>query len=182
MSKKARSCYEEFLGRYKAQLKKIEKVPLVILVWGPGPGGGDLYDKRLQIRELLRSLGHVALFSEEINTGPIPPGLSARDLEECQAHEAHCIIAIQGSPGSIGEVHDFAGLMDIGHKILIFIDESAQDGYSYKGALQELKQRYTDCVETFNYPKDIKECNLVNSVLSKVRKLQITEWRSRLRK
>lgn len=51
--------------------------------------------------------------------------------------------------------------------MLVFIDNRHQDGYSFKGALRELRTLYNN-VETYEYPKDIHECNLVASVLKKV--------------
>ena len=159
-------------------MREVAETPLTILVWGPGPQGGDLYNKRLQIRGQLRSIGIAALFSEEINVVGNYPELSAKANEMCQALAADFIIVIQSSPGSTAEVHDFAGFIeDIGRKMLIFIDERAQDGYSFTGALRELKVRY-NCVETFSYPKDIEECNLMQAVQDKVRMLQLTKWRN----
>jgi len=71
------------------------------------------------------------------------PDLSAKARELLQAIAADFIVILQGSPGSIAEVHDFAGFIrEIGSKMLIFIDERAQEGYSDTGALHELKTLY----------------------------------------
>jgi hypothetical protein len=99
----------------------------------------------------------------------------------CQAIAADFVLVIQSSPGSVAEVHDLAGLVkEVGRKMLIFVDDRHQDGYSFKGALRELKTLYNN-VETYKYPKDINECNLVAAVMKKVRMLQAAKWRSGLR-
>lgn len=179
MSPEAQAFYEgSFLPAYKELMKKIDRTPLSILIWGPGPGGGQLYEKRVQIRGQLRLLGLAAVFSEEIDATNPSKRFSSKAKELCQAIAADFIVVIQASPGSIAEVHDFAGLFAaVGRKMLIFIDERFQEGYSYSGTLQELRQLYNN-VETYRYPEDISECHLLNAVEKKVRVLQAAKWRS----
>lgn len=133
MTPDARRLYEEeFLPRYKELLESVERTPLVILVWGPGPSGEDLYEKRVQILNALRTCGHTALSSEQIDADCPIKYMSAKARELLQAKAANFIVVIQGSPGSTAEVHDFAGfIQDIGPKMLIFIDERFREGYSY---------------------------------------------------
>jgi hypothetical protein len=179
MSPEARELYESiFIPSIERYAKQIERTPLSILVWGPAQGGGKLYDKRLQIRGELRKRGMAAVFSEEIC--PVGAPVSLKETEMLQAMAADFIIIIQGSPGSIGEAHDFSNfLLTIGRKMLIFIDERYKGGYSFQGALQELNALYGN-VETFSFPKDIDECHLLGSVLKKVHVLQVAKWRSSL--
>jgi len=183
MTPEAQAFYEEsFLPRYKALREKVRTTPLTVLIWGPGSGGDPLlYRKRLQIRGELRTWGLTALFSEEIDVGDDVIGLSAKANELCQAIEADFIIVLQASPGSVGEAHDFAEFVGgVGSKMVVFIDEQARGGYSYAGALYELRVLYKN-VETYSYPEDIVTCNLLGSVKSKVSVLQAVKWRAGVR-
>ena len=45
---------EEFLPRLSKIQKEVTRTTLGILVWGPGPTAGGLFDKRRQIRNQLR--------------------------------------------------------------------------------------------------------------------------------
>jgi hypothetical protein len=182
MSPTAKAYYKNtFVPQYETLIRQISETPLTVLVWGPGVSGGDLYQKRLQIRAQLRQAGCAAIFSEEIDSNITPFGFSAKANEMCQAKAADFIVIIQSSPGSTAEAHDFAEFVaDIGRKMLIFVDERAKEGYSYSGALEELRTLYHS-VETYKYPEDIQECNLTRSVQKKVQTLQAVKWRSSIK-
>ncbi|MCI0478758.1 MAG: hypothetical protein L0Y55_21145, partial [Anaerolineales bacterium] len=49
-----------FKPQYEKLQRAVQQTPLVILVWGPGASAGDLYQKRVQIRDELRRRGHAA--------------------------------------------------------------------------------------------------------------------------
>lgn len=168
----AQRLYEEvFLPRYERILKEIDQTCLHILVWGPGRGGGKLYEKRVKICNKLRELGHDALFSEDL---PSLPEKSQKVVELAQAQAADFIIVIEASHGSVGEVHDFAAYDDIIPKMLIFIDVQVTGGYNYR-ILGPYKTLYNN-VETFRYPEDIDECHLLTKILERVKALQQTKW------
>lgn len=176
LSPRAQQFFDQvFKPRYDALQQAVRQTPLVILVWGPGASAGDLYQKRLQIRDRLRELGHAAVFSEELEGGA-PAGASQKGIEFLQAQAADLIVVMQTSYGSVAEVHDFASFRVVNFKMLIFVDERAQDGYSYRGALTELKTLYGN-VETFKYPDDITQCHLLGKVLEKVGVLQMVKYR-----
>jgi hypothetical protein len=155
-----------FKPKYDSLQEAVRQTPLAILVWGPGTSAGDLYQKRVQIRDELRRRGHAAFFSEEL-AGMSPISLSQKGIEFLQAQAAAFIVVMQASYGSVAEVHDFAEHRVINYKLLIFIDEQAVDGYSYQGALTELKTLYNN-VETYKYPEDIAQCHLLTKVIEKV--------------
>ncbi|MBI5030212.1 MAG: hypothetical protein HZB51_06775 [Chloroflexi bacterium] len=165
-----------FKPKYQQLQEAVKQTPLAILVWGPGASAGDLYQKRLQIRDELRRRGHAALFSEELESSS-PESLSQKGIEFLQAQAADFIVVMQASYGSVAEVHDFAEHRVINFKMLIFIDERATDGYSYRGALAELKTLYNN-VETYKYPDDITQCHLLTKVLEKVNVLQMVKYRA----
>ena len=160
MSARAQRFYRRsFLPQYKKLQAQISATTLGILVWGPSSSGGDLYGKRLQIRDVLRNKGDAALFSEEIDEEMGNFGLPANARELLQAMTADFIIVIYGSPGAIAEVHDFAHfLQEIGSKLVVFVDERYVTGYGYSGALQELNEMYNN-VATYKYPEDIRDCH-----------------------
>jgi hypothetical protein len=177
LSPRAQQYFDQvFKPKYDALQQAVRQTPLVILVWGPGASAADLYKKRLQIRDELRRLGHVALFSEDLEGGS-PESMSQKGIEFLQAQAADFIVVMQTSFGSVAEVHDFAEHRVINFKMLIFIDERATDGYSYRGALTELKTLYNN-VETYKYPQDITECHLLTKVLEKVNVLQMVKYRA----
>lgn len=165
-----------FKPKYDALQQAVKQTPLAILVWGPGASAGDLFQKRVQIRDELRRRGHAAFFSEDLE-GTAPDSLSQKGIEFLQAQAADLIVVMQVSYGSVAEVHDFAEHRVINYKFLIFIDEKATDGYSYRGALAELKTLYNN-VETYKYPEDIVQCNLLKKVVEKVNVLQMVKYRA----
>jgi hypothetical protein len=168
---------ESFLPRYRALVNQVDQTPLAVLVWGPGASGGDLYQKRVQILGRLRQENVAAVFSEEIDQDAPVADCSTKARELLQAIAADLIIILQSSPGSIAEAHDFAGFVrDLGPKMLVFIDERARNGYAYSGALAELQALYSN-VHTFEYPKDIDECNLLIMVLKRIRVMRHVKWR-----
>lgn len=176
LSPRAQQFFEQvFRPKYEALQNAVKQVPLMILVWGPGESARDLYRKRLQIRDELRRRGHAAFFSEELAGAPAP-GMSLKGIEFLQAQAADFIVVMQASYGSVAEVHDFASFRVINFKMLIFIDQAATDGYSYQGALTELKTLYNN-VETYKYPEDIVQCNLLKKVMQKVDVLQMVKYR-----
>ena len=165
-----------FKLKYEQLQQAVKQTPLAILVWGPGASAGDLYQKRCQIRDELRRRGHAAFFSEDL-VDSSPTSLSQKGIEFLQAQAADLIVVMQASYGSVAEVHDFAEHRVINFKMLIFIDERATDGYSYRGALAELKALYNN-VETYKYPDDITQCHLLTKVLDKVNVLQMVKYRA----
>jgi len=103
--------------------------------------------------------------------------MSQKGIEFLQAQASDFIVVMQASYGSVAEVHDFAEHRVINFNMLIFIDERATDGYSYRGALTELKTLYNN-VETYKYPDDITQCHLLTKILQKVNVLQMVKYRA----
>jgi hypothetical protein len=171
---------EEFLPRLSKIQKEVKRTTLGILVWGPGPTAGGLFDKRRQIRNKLREDGHAALFSEDIAPDNFSPAWSLMDQELAQALVIDCIILLYSSAGSIGEAHDFAQYSQVAEKMLVFVDQRDRHGYGAQGALKDLHDRHKN-VEFFVYPKDVIECNLLEKVLLRVATLQIAKWRKSFR-
>jgi hypothetical protein len=180
MSSEAAAYYAKFLKRYRKKAQRVESTPLAVLIWGPGSTGGDLYEKRRQIRGVLLSKGDAAVFSEEIDAAAGDFGVTSKAREYLQAKESDFLVVLYGAPGSIGEVHDFAGFKEIASKMLIFVDSRHVGGYGYTGALKELSELYNN-VCTYEYPKDIHECHLLGKVEERLRILRWAKWLMRQR-
>ena len=177
LSPRAREYYERtFKPRLDAMQTDVAQMPLTILVWGPGQSNPELYAKRVQIRDELRQRGHAAFFSEDL-AEQRPVNYSQKAIEFLEASAADMVVVLQVSYGSVAEVHDFADYRVINSKMLIFISDQATDGYSYQGALNELKTLYNN-VDTFHPPDDITSCRLKTLVLEKVSLLQLLKWRA----
>ncbi len=171
---------EIFLPQISTIQEEMERVPLGILVWGPGRRGGKLYEKRRQIRGELRKRGHTAVFSEEIEPTGVRPGWSLKDLELVHAMAADFIVLLYSSDGSKAETHDFADFPQVADKLLVFVDKREKAGYGALGALHDMAQRYRN-VEFFRHPKDVVECNLLGKVLVRAESLRRAKWRERIR-
>lgn len=129
LSPEARDLFIKMLPNYHERLHQINKIPISVLIWGPSPSSQSPIGRiRRELRQLLRQKGNLAMFSEEI----CDPNseFSVRLQQLIQAEQFDLIISIPETPGSIGEIHDFANDIRVNKKILIFLDESYAGGYS----------------------------------------------------
>jgi hypothetical protein len=89
------------------------------------------------------------------------------------------IVVLQCSFGSAAEVHDFAGfLRDVGRKMMVFISRDLENGYSWGGALKEMRLQYGN-VHSFAYPKDVEDCRLSAMVIERAESLRHAVWQQR---
>jgi hypothetical protein len=163
--------YQLFAPIVKHKLEAANRPPLRILVWGPGPSGGELYLKRVQIRDWLARLGHAAVFSED-TTSPrqlTAGGLNLTIEEFLQATSCDYIVCLMASPGAIGEVHDFAKRRKIACKMMVCVDANHRDGYSAKGALG-IFEGFNGKLDWFKNPEDLTSCQLATRVVQQVEK------------
>jgi hypothetical protein len=96
-------------------------------------------------------------------------GINLSVAELLQAREYEYIFSIMGSPGSIGEVHDFCHMPEIAHKMTICINEEHLSGYSGQGVLRIFEGNHGR-IEKFKFPEDITECHLLGRVVDQVEK------------
>ena len=149
-----------------------------ILIWGPGPSGGDIYQKRLELRKKLQQLGHTVHFSEDVCTTDLltRTGLNLSVAELIQAVHYDYIVCFMASPGSIGEVHDFARVKKIAAKMMICVDNRHREGYSGKGVLH-IFEGYNGKLDWFEYPTDIRDCHLASRVIEQIHKVaEMKQW------
>ena len=129
---------QQELERWDAErqehVSEIKKIPLRILVWGPGTASSSpVAQKRIAIRDALVAEGFLAVFSEIWKDAA--PGLSQKTNELTQALGAKLIlILIEDSPGGLGEMHDFSGHEDIIKVMYVMSPRRYSGGYSLQGA------------------------------------------------
>jgi len=176
-SARAKQYHDEvFKKREKEIQEEIEKTQLSILIWGPGANDDKMYGKRVEILNELRGKDLDAFFSEEeIKETPTKNNLSLKNIEMSQAQAVDLIIVIPCSIGSIAELHDFAAFKNIAAKMLIFMDEHTKVSYTGRGAARDLSNIYRK-VETFKYPEDTQNGNLLNRVLEIVLSFQWAKY------
>ncbi len=167
---------EELLLAIAAKIKRMTR--LKVLVFGPGPNGGDIYRKRCELRDRLGSLGHTAHFGEDICKPDVlkASGLNVSAGEYLAAIGYDYIVILMTSPGSIGEAHDFARVQRLASKMMICVDQNHKEGYSAQGVLRQF-EGLNGKMDWFEYPKDITDCHLSTRVLEQIQKLaELKQW------
>jgi hypothetical protein len=162
--------YDKIIG-YMTQ-DFVNRSRLSVMIWGPSEQGNEeLFKKRVQIRDKLRDLGHQADFSEDILTPDalFAGGINLSVAELLMARGYEYIICIMGSPGSVGEVHDFCHMPEIAHKMTICVNEEHLSGYSGRGVLEIFEGNHGR-IEKFKFPQDITDCHLLRCVVDQIDK------------
>ncbi len=115
-------------------LSHIMQVPVAALVWGPNPTSANpVASTRLTLREELRKKGHYAEFSEDLYDSRSPHSLIAQQVAQAEAFDI--IFSLPDSIGSVAEIHDFARIPGISHKVVAFVDQLHLNGYSGQSLL-----------------------------------------------
>jgi hypothetical protein len=128
-SKEAAELLDRLRPRIQARLEEVNHVPVSVLLWGPGiQSPSPLATLRAELRQHLRERGHAAIYSEELYDAQSLHSVRMQQL--AQAQEFDLIVSTPCTPGSIGEIHDFAADRRVHSKILVFVDEEHVDGYS----------------------------------------------------
>ena len=141
------------LPRIKTRLQEVNRVPVSVLLWGPGiKSSSPLVHLRADIRSKLREKGHACFLSEEIHDPKLP--FSARTQELVQAQEFDLVVSIPCTPGSIAEVHDFASDRRVTAKMLVFLNKQHMKGYSAQ-SLQALSTILTLKIEYYPSEKEL---------------------------
>jgi hypothetical protein len=154
--------------RRTAVLQAVTKLPIAVLIWGPAPTAGTpASDARSRLKDELIKNGHLAQFSEELVEPGLPFSLELQQLSHVEAYDI--VFSIPDSPGSIAEIHDFSKAPGLAHKIVAFLNQSWNDGYSNR-TLIELQSRVTCAVELYD-PANLPSC-IIDKALELVRRLQ----------
>jgi hypothetical protein len=154
--------------RRAAVLQAVSNLPIAVLIWGPAPTAGTpAASARNHLKEELLRTGHLAHFSEELVDPASPFSLELQQLSHVEAYDI--IFSIPDSPGSIAEIHDFAKVPRLAHKIVAFLNQNWNNGYSNR-TLIELQSRVTCAVELYD-PANLPTC-VISKALELVRRLQ----------
>ena len=131
LSAEAQAFLAQIAPKIQAGLEAISQVPVSVLVWGPGIESlHPLAPVRAEVRAALREAGHLAMYSEELVDPNLPHSVRVQQFVQARAFDL--IVSIPGTPGSIGEVHDFASNAVVSSKMLVFLNAEHTDGYSSK--------------------------------------------------
>lgn len=156
--------FEDFIERRRREaLARISRIPIATLIWGPNPSAGTrIAQARLRLRDELNGLGHYARFSEELIDSSSSHSIIAQQMSHVEAFDI--VVSIPDSPGSIAEIHDFARIPEVAHKVIAFVDSDWNNGYSN----QSLIQHGTNVTCQVN---QYQACNLPDCVLRPVLEL-----------
>lgn len=168
MSQNAERLLNRLRPRISRRLAEVAKVPVSVLLWGPGvQSTSQLAKVRVQLRATLRTNGHAAAFSEELCDLASP--YSVRLQQIAQAQEFDLIVSTPSTPGSIGEIHDFVADRRVSAKILVFLNSEHLDGYSAK-SLEALSTVISCQIE--DYPNEQDSEIIPEVTLREVQKIR----------
>lgn len=149
-------------------LARIGSVRISALLWGPDPKSGtSVSDTRVLLRETLEGDGHLVHYSEDLYDAASPFSLLAQQVAHVEAHDI--TFALPDSPGSIAEIHDFARIPTVSNRIVTFVDEAHNAGYS-NTTLVQLESTVTCKIQV--YTADQLPHGIVERARSLVRRLQ----------
>lgn len=155
-------------SRRSAILLAVTRIPIAVLIWGPSPDAGTpAANTRVQLRDELIKNGHLAQFSEDLIDPSSMFSIQVQQLSQVEA--ADIVFSIPDSPGSIAEIHDFAKLPRVSHKIITFLNQDWNSGYSNR-ALLEIESRLTCATELYD-PANMPDC-IIRKASELVRRLQ----------
>ncbi len=168
LTEEAQKEHERFLDELQRQTERVKQIPLTVLIWGPSEDTSNpVAEKRVNIRNHLREIGHNAQFSERLSNEECFKDLSEKSKEFIQAQSSHLIIVLlEGSPGALAESHDFCNHPELAGKFYIMIPDSYKDGYSGKGAIKDLSDGYGG---VYWYQEgEIASCKVLNMAAKRV--------------
>jgi hypothetical protein len=154
--------------RRRTILDGIRRLPIAVLIWGSAPGANTLGSAtRLKLRDDLILHGHIADFSEDLIDPTSDIGIQAQQLSHVEAYDI--TFSIPEGHGSVAEIHDFAKVPRIAHKIVTFLNRAHNGGYSNE-TLLELQSTVTCAVELYDQ-ENLPGC-IVTSALGRITRLQ----------
>lgn len=161
--------FEEHIERLRIKAHdSIARVPIAVLIWGPAPSSGAMLSRvRVILRDKLNNLGHHARFSEELIDPLSPYSIITQQMTHVEAFDL--VLSIPDSPGSIAEIHDFARIPHLAYKIVAFLDQDWNNGYSNQSLLQ-LESTVTCQIQLYDNA-ELPDC-ICDKTLEIIRRLQ----------
>ena len=130
--------------------------------------------KRIEIRSELEKLGHNVKYAEDVVDPNLPSPHSNIFFQEIVIMaEYDLIFNIVDSPGSIAEATLIALKPTLAQKAALFLDNSYSEGLTAE-ACRAAKIIGAD-FNTYEYPKDLQECNLLTFIIERVAKAQFVK-------
>lgn len=162
-----------FSDRKRQIDRLIEAVELNVLVWGPGPGGGEHYAKRVQVRERIQSAFRYAevFFSEELDKLNFIEGaevLSLAERELWHLATGDICVVLDTSAGAAAEIAYFLG-SPYGRKLLILTHEQYQNTTSFPGALRAQGN------QLFYTNDEYTSCQLSEKIIARLRQIALNK-------
>ena len=121
----------------------------------------------MSLRDKLIEHGHLANFSEDLIDHKSEHSNFAQQVAQAEAHDI--VFSIPGSPGSVGEIHDFARIPWLSPKIIAFLNSEWNDGYSNQSLIQ-LRSNVTCQIQAYR-ATDLPEC-IIRPAFKLIRRLQ----------
>lgn len=139
VSSKVLNMLQEIRSRIKAEEAVVNNIGVSILIWGPSPAAiCKVSSLRIRMRARLNEGGDLAQFSEELVEEK--SNLSIKVQQLIQAMQFDLIVSIPTSYGAIAEIHDFISDSRVNKKMMIFLDETFEYGYSFQSLLATATQ------------------------------------------
>lgn len=155
-----------------------EATKLSILVFGPqvhtistDERTRNLQNKRIEIRAKLEECGHHVRYAEDV-VDPSVGGSSNNPFfqELVIMQDYDFIVTIVDSPGSIAEATVIAMKPRLAQKSSLFLDSNYVGGLV--GAACHNAADLGAHFQTYNYPQDLIECNLLGYIMDRAEKIQ----------
>lgn len=168
LSPEAQRFLERIAPRIQCGLDECSKLPVGVLVWGPGvTSSHPLAAVRLSLRTQLRQQGHLAMYSEELWDASSPHSVRVQQL--VQAQNFDLVVSLPATAGAIAEVHDFASHPRVNAKMLVFVSQEHVGGYG-EDSLRALSTVLTAQVEY--YPNDTETNRIEEVTLAQVQRIR----------
>jgi hypothetical protein len=156
-----------FLDGFRRTQLLTDACDLNILVWGPGSGVGEHFEKRRKIQDEVRKCFRNAdvRFSEELEFGDALAGGEQLTISQQELwHLAACdvCIVLDTSKGAGEEIAHFVG-SHMAYKLLILTHEKNRNLNTFPRAIREQQNQilYTD--------SQYESCSLVEVVLARIK-------------
>jgi hypothetical protein len=147
--------------------KRSEGYELKILVWGPGPGRTEHFEKRRKIRDEIRRCFRNAdvRFSEDLDLSGTFPGIDpddhgTKELVHLAACDVCVVLDVSKGPGE--EIAYYARSLDA-YKLLILTHERYASSSGFASALRRNQN------QLFYDDHQYETCTLVEHVLDRIR-------------
>jgi hypothetical protein len=140
-------------------LQRIESIPIAALIWGPAATSPDGAVRR-QLKEELEKRGHLANYSEDLIDLSSSHSVMAQQVAHAESHDI--VFSIPSTPGSTAEIHDFARIPWLSNKIVAFLNQNWNNGYSNQSLIQ-LQSTATCQIQLYD-PANSPECIIARAI------------------